>query len=182
MAVRKIFVFSILVIIFLIESTFAQSSGRVFRRSGVLNGNQVKTVFGNWGVIGQPSTGGPRGAWIFDTNGYIGDVSPLIGAEVIDGTYNLTGVDRDTLFHWVIDVPVSRPSTGGFDNDVLGNRQAFEPVFGYFNPSYPTPAISSRPESWPISWPDKPSDFDGFWNGLFGKNPNADLETYFVSG
>jgi hypothetical protein len=180
MAVRKIFVFSILVIILLIESTFAQNSGRIYRRSGVLNGNQVKTVFGNFGVIGQPATGGPRGAWIFDTNGYIGDVSPLVGAEVIDGTYNATGVDRDTLFHWVIDVPVARPSVDGFDNSQIGTRQAFEPVFGYFNPSVATPAISSNSNSWPASWPDKSSDFDGFWNGLFGKQPNADLETYFV--
>ena len=180
MTVRKLFAIIILIIIFLFEIGFAQTSGRVFRKTGILNGNRVKTVFGNWGVIGQPSTGGPRGAWIFDTNGYVGDVSPMVGAEVINGTYTLNGVVRDTLFHWVIDVPVNRPSTGGFDNDELGNRQAFEPVGGYFNPFGSTPAISSNSNSWPASWPDKPSEFDGFWNGLFGKQPNADLETYFV--
>ena len=57
-------------------------SGREFRRTAVHNGNQVKTVFGNWGVIGQPAGKGPRGAWKNPNNGYIGDVSPLIGAEV----------------------------------------------------------------------------------------------------
>ena len=49
------------------------------------NGNQVKTVFGNWGVIGQPAAKGPRGAWKNPNNGYIGDVSPLIGAEITNG-------------------------------------------------------------------------------------------------
>jgi hypothetical protein len=157
----------------------SQNSGRIYRRSGKLNGNQVKTVFGNWGVIGQPATAGSRGAWVFDTNGYIGDVSPLVGAEV-QGKYELNGVERDTTFFWVIDCPVGRPSTGGFDTDNNSNRQAFEPVGGYFNESSSNPAISTRQETWPTTWPDKDASWDGFWNGLFGKIPNADMETYFV--
>jgi hypothetical protein len=157
----------------------AQNSGRIYRRSGILNGNQVKTVFGNWGVIGQPSTRGPRGAWIYDTNGYIGDVSPLVGAEA-RGQYTINSVTRDTVFFWVIDCPVARPSTGGFDTDLNGTRQALEPVAGYFNESGDSPAISSNPDTWPPSWPDKSADWDGYWNGMFGKLPNADLETYFV--
>ncbi|MCB0747685.1 MAG: hypothetical protein KDC90_09505, partial [Ignavibacteriae bacterium] len=33
----------------------------------------------------------------------------------------------------------------------------------------------------PEHWPDRPSDWDGYWNGFFGKGvKNADLETYFV--
>jgi hypothetical protein len=157
----------------------AQNSGRVYRRSGVLNANQVRTVFGNWGVIGQPSTGGPRGAWIFDTNGYVGDVSPLVGAQV-QGRYFLGEAVRDTIFNWVIDVPVSRPSRGGFDNAINGERQAFEPVSGYFNEAQGRPAISSNTNTWPASWPNRGPEFDGFWNGLFGKLPSAELETYFV--
>jgi len=61
---------------------FANQSGKAYRRSSIHNGNLVRTVFGNWGVIGQPREKGPRGAWLFDTNGYIGDVSPMVGAEV----------------------------------------------------------------------------------------------------
>ena len=59
-----------------------QNSGQEYRRSGIHNGNLVKTVFGNWGVVGQPAYLGPRGAWIDENNGYIGDVSLLVGAEV----------------------------------------------------------------------------------------------------
>lgn len=179
MAVHKLTVIFLLILVVLAEGLQAQNSGRVYRRSGVLNGNQVKTVFGNWGVIGQPSTGGPRGAWIFDTNGYVGDVSPLVGAEV-RGKYTLGQSVRDTLFHWVIDVPVARPSKGGFDEAANGDRQAFEPVVGYFNESQSQPAISANPNTWPSSWPNRSSDFDGAWNGLFGKQPSAELETYFV--
>ncbi|HMD14512.1 MAG TPA: hypothetical protein VKI62_07805, partial [Bacteroidota bacterium] len=65
--------------------TFAQvgntPSGRQYRLSAVMNGNQVRTVFGNWGVIAQPIDTRPRGAWKDDNNGYLGDVSPFIGAE-----------------------------------------------------------------------------------------------------
>ena len=141
MTAKKILAFSLICVVLLGEGVFAQQSGRAYRKFGILNGNQVKTVFGNHGVIGQPSTLGPRGAWIFDTNGYVGDVSPLVGAEVL-GRYTplFGGASKDTLFHWVIDVPVSRPSLGGFDTDRNGERQAFEPVSGYFNPSQDRPA------------------------------------------
>ena len=57
-------------------------SGDIYRRYGIHNGNLVKTVYSNWGVVGQPEDKGPRGAWINDNNGYIGDVSLLVGAEV----------------------------------------------------------------------------------------------------
>ena len=61
-------------LIIIIASALAQeSSGRQFRRTGIHNGNLVRTVFGNWGVVGQPSNKGPRGAWLNDNNGYIGD-------------------------------------------------------------------------------------------------------------
>ena len=181
----KLVVFIILFSALIAVEVSAQQSGSIYRRSGVLNGNQVKTVFGNWGVIGQPSTRGPRGAWIYDTNGYIGDVSPLVGAEVVNGKYMHNGVAKDTTFHWVIDVPVSRPSSGGFDESRFGNRQAFEPVSGYFNENVASPAISSNENTWPTEWPDKLDDISdpgwpGSWNGIFGKQASADLETYFV--
>jgi hypothetical protein len=168
------------------EFLHPQNSGRQYERSAVLDGNRVKTVFGNWGVIGQPSTRGPRGAWIFDTNGYIGDVSPLVGAEV-KGTVEATG--RDTSFFWFIDCPVARPALNR-DQSNEGIRQAFEPVSGYFNEAVNSPALSSDSKTWPPFWPDiqdpdnpryDPDGWAGSWNGLFGKDVfNADLETYFV--
>src|SRR5512142_2274747 len=76
-------------------------SGSQYRRSAIMNGNQVRTVFGNWGVIGQPADQGHRGAWRNDNDGYLGDVSPLVGAEV---KYN------GTTFHSVVTCPVDRPT------------------------------------------------------------------------
>jgi len=61
-----------------INNSTAQQSGPGNYRASVHNGNRVKTVFGNWGVIGQPSDTRPRGAWIYSSNGYIGDVSLFV--------------------------------------------------------------------------------------------------------
>ena len=180
--------FSLTIIAFFILAGIlaAQNSGRQYRRSGILNGNQVKTVFGNWGVIGQPSNRGPRGAWIYDTNGYIGDVSPLVGAEV---TGKVVATNRDTTFFWIIDCAAARPALNR-DESQSGVRQAFEPVSGYFNESGNSPAISSNKDTWPPFWPDiqdpsdpryNPDGWAGSWNGFFGRDVfNADLETYFV--
>src|SRR5512141_1897586 len=98
--------------------------GRQYRRSAVMNGNQVRTVFGNWGVIGQPIDTRPRGAWKNDNDGYLGDVSPLVGAEV---------KWQDTSFHSVVTCPVSRPTVLR-DESPSGVPWTFEPVNGYFAP------------------------------------------------
>ncbi|MDZ7343731.1 MAG: hypothetical protein ONA90_04385, partial [candidate division KSB1 bacterium] len=156
-------------------------SGAEFRRSGIMDGNLVQTVYGNWGVIGQPAQRGRRGAWIHPNNGYVGDVSVLVGAEVVAkvGT-------RDTTFHSVVVCPVDRPASGGPEQSPTGKRWGFEPVSGYFNAAQQEVAISNNPNSWPSFWPDRLDDasdpgWRGAWNGYFGRNQfNADLETYFV--
>lgn len=151
-------------------------SGKQYRRSAVMNGNQVRSVFGNWGVIGQPVDTRPRGAWKNDNDGYLGDVSPFVGAEVRW---------QDTTFHSVVTTPASRP-TQMPDQGPTGKQWTFEPVSGYFagdpNPSI---AMSNNKATWPDSWPDKQNDgidpgWRGSWNGYFGKRVNADLESYFV--
>ena len=74
----------IIFIINIFSFVYAQNpSGREYRRTASHNGNQVKTVFGNWGVIGQPAQKGPRGAWKNPNNGYIGDVSPPLVQRLI---------------------------------------------------------------------------------------------------
>jgi hypothetical protein len=93
----------------------------------VHNANRVKSVFGNWGVIGQPGDTRPRGAWIYSTNGYVGDVSLIVGAEV---------KTAGQTFHSVVTSPVSRPASS-FDTDDKsggGKPWTFMPVSGYFNP------------------------------------------------
>ncbi len=165
-----------LITYFLVPLAFlhAQQSGREYRRTAVHNANQVRTVFGNWGVIGQPGSAGPRGAWKNDNNGYLGDVSPIVGAEISW---------QGTTFHSVVSVPVDRPGTA--DQSPTNKYWTFEPVDGYFNASQERIAMTTDPSSWPDQWPDRLTDpvdpgWGGSWNGYFGKRISADQESYFV--
>jgi hypothetical protein len=167
---------SLLILTGVCVASVAAQSGRENRRSAVMNGNQVRTVFGNWGVIGQPTDTRPKGSWKNDNNGYLGDVSPFVGAEVRW---------QDTSFRSVVTSPVARPTQL---NDIGpdGSSWTFEPVNGYFAASpNQSIALSSTKSSWPEQWPDKLSDpvdpgWRGSWNGYFGKRISADLESYFV--
>jgi hypothetical protein len=173
---RKFFVLFIFLFFILSDFSFSQS-GKEYRKTGLHNGNRVKATFGNWGVIGQPASAGRRGSWIYDNNGYVGDVSLFVGAEVKDPA---TG----KIFHSVVTCPVDRP-TKLADESPTGKKWTFEPVTGYDNPKQQSIAISTDENSWPSYWPDKmddPSDpgWRGSWNGYFGKRPNADQESIFV--
>ena len=157
-------------------------SGREYRRTAIHNGNQVKTVFGNWGVIGQPAQKGPRGAWKNPNNGYIGDVSPLIGAEVT----TTDSLGEDVTFHSVLIPPVDRPTSTGMEDSPTGKTWTMEPVSGYFNENQEGIAISTNPTTWPNFWPDKLEDINdpgwqNEWNGFFGKDiQNIQQESFFV--
>ncbi len=160
--------------------SYAQSSPDYYR-SAVMDGNRVMTVFGNWGVIGQPVDTRPRGAWIYPTNGYLGDVSLFVGAEVKDPK------SIYPIFHSVVTCPVARPAKAPDQDPITGQPWTFMPVNGFFNPNDPkqSVAMSSDKTTWPSSWPDKLGDgtdpgWPGSWNGYFGKRKSADLETYFV--
>jgi hypothetical protein len=166
----------ILVSFIVLASVAFSQSGREYRRTAVHNGNQVRTVFGNWGVIGQPSTGGPRGSWKNDNDGYLGDVSPFVGAEVKLGA---------TTFHSVVTCPVDRPTQLKDEDPSTGKQWTFEPVVGYLNSNQQKIAMSTDKNSWPLTWPDKLNDasdpgWRNSWNGYFGKKINADQESYFV--
>lgn len=175
---KKIFVFLLLATAFILEQTNAQS-GSLYYRSSVHNGNRVKTVFGNWGVIGQPVDSRPRGAWKYEANGYIGDVSLFVGAEVV--------TPSNVKFHSVVTCPVARPSKNP-DASPSGDPWTFMPVSGYFNPDpdkNKSIAMNDDPNSWPAQWPDKMNDatdpgWTGSWNGYFGKRASANQESYFV--
>ncbi len=183
--------FFLIIISASITSVFAQNepSNRNYRRYAIMNGNQVMTVFGNWGVIGQPAEEGYRGAWKYPNNGYLGDVSPLVGAEVrYDSAYlNSVWIQKpNSVFHSVATCPVNRPTALTDTDPRTGKYWTFEPEDGYFNPNKEKVAMSDDKNSWPSFWPDKMQDVNdpgwrGSWNGYFGKNKrNADLETYFV--
>ncbi len=181
--------------IFLISILFATFSltaqdlkgDRTARKSGTLNGNRVKTVFGNWGVIAQPDGIGPRGAWKYDDNGYVGDVSPLVAVEIPVKKRRPDRTIVDTTFNSVVICPVDRP--GGGDGPPGGGAfWGFEPIPGYANPIRNIPgssvAISNIRDTWPHFWPDRPTWINNQgnpdWNGYFGRGiTNADQETYF---
>ena len=177
-------IFNIFILfIFLNSAGLTQNpSGREFRRTAIHNGNQVKTVFGNWGVIGQPAAKGPRGAWKNPNNGYIGDVSPLIGAEVTTND----SLGNTVTFHSVLIPPVDRPTSTGMEDSPTGKTWTMEPVSGYFNENQESIAISTNPLTWPNYWPDKLSDdndpgWKNEWNGFFGKDiQNIQQESFFV--
>jgi hypothetical protein len=173
---------SILLILFISYNLYAQS-GRPFRRYNVMNKNLVSTVYTNGGVIGHPVDRGPRGAWIEDTNGYVGDVSPFVGCEV---PYKITP-DSTIYFHWISYCLADRRPN---DQELspAGEFWGFEPKDGYFNPSKTGSAVAlfTDEDTWPSTWPDRLSDvadpgWPGQWNGFFGKGlSNATEETYFV--
>lgn len=170
-----------------------------FRKVGVHRGNQVRTVFTNYGVIAQPGSEGPRGAWRYDANGYVGDVSPLVGLQLPIRDYrrgpNPPDGIPDTIYSVII-TPVQRPGGGEGGG---GGSYSFEPIPGFANPSTQGVgkgvAMSHQPDTWPPFWPDYPSwtysgppiIIDGVdltplvdWNGYFGRGQiNADQESYF---
>lgn len=186
----KKYLFTISLFLLITSLSFSQidlRGDRTFRKSGTLNGNRVKTVFGNWGVIAQPIGIGPRGAWKYDENGYVGDVSPLVGVEVPVKKKRKDGTIIDTAFYSVVICPVERP--GGGDGPPGGGAAwGFEPLPGYANPNRNIPgssvAVSNIRDTWPPFWPDRPTWIDvqgnAEWNGYFGRGIlNADQETYF---
>ena len=170
-----------------------------FRKVGVHRGNQVRTVFSNYGVIAQPGNEGPRGAWRYDANGYVGDISPLVGLRLPIRDYrrgaNPPDGIPDTLYSVII-TPVDRPGGGEGGG---GKSYTFEPIPGFANAFLDDVgkgvAMSHQPETWPASWPDHPDwiysgepiFIDGedvtpmvVWNGFFGRaQQNADQESYF---
>lgn len=176
---KIIFVTSIILMLIVAGLLFAES-GRSYRRYNVHSGNLVKTVFGNWGVVAQPDDKGPRGAWIYDNNGYIGDVSPMIGVEVTSKDAD----GEDVTFHSVIVSPVDRPTLGGDEEGPDGTAWGLEPVAGYYNTDIDASsqriAMNDNENTWPSSWPDKDASWNGQWNGYFGQESNADEESFYV--
>lgn len=141
------------------------------RKKGYMDGNLVGTVYYNFGEIADwqndPTRSGvwPKGT----THTYVDGVAVIVQAEANDG--------RGDVFH-----PLE---TNYYEytrfNVATGVTYGWWPLPGYDNRFQSSPAQSSDPATWPLHWPDRPSDWDGYWNGFFGKGVlNADLETYFV--
>ena len=140
-----------------ISALFSQQSGPEYYRMGIMNGNNIKTVFGNWGVIGQPVGNYPRGAWLRNANGYIGDESIMVGLEFPIKNYNNDGIP-DTV-HSVITAPVTRPAVNQ-DESPNGERWTFMPTGISINGLANSVAFRDLMETWPAHW--------SGWRSAFG--------------
>jgi len=142
-------------------SIFSQQSGQQYYRTGIMNGSNIKTIFTNYGVIGQPSSSNVRGSWKYPLNGYIGDESFFVGVEFPIKDYN-NDTKNDTV-HSVISCPVQRP-TKNTDTDPSGSDYwTFMPVDNSGKLNSQTVAMSNDNSTWPASW-------NGVWKGIDGKN------------
>lgn len=167
----------LLLIVVSAAQIFSQQSGRKFYRSAVIDGNNIKTVFGNWGVLGEPSDSRPHGAWMYPTNGYIGDESIFIGLEFPMKDYNNDG-KSDTV-HSVITCPVSRPARSLDQDPNSGASWTFMPESSSVNPTSESVPLSSLPSTWPPSWTD--TQGNPAWKGMFGPSTFVgSLEAFYT--
>lgn len=175
----------ILAVIVFTEITFSQVTQQTqlyreepkgniqYRREGVMDGNQIRTLFYNNGEVGQwpyqPSGEWPKGSG----HSYLDGVCVLIASEVTAPGNGQTIHPLETSYREWMD---KDPSTG----EIWG----LEPVPGYVNPSSTKPAINTDPKSWPDYWPvalNLTPEWNGFWYGYFGRGVlNSDFETFFV--
>ncbi|HYQ87036.1 MAG TPA: hypothetical protein VES59_07330 [Bacteroidota bacterium] len=136
-----------------------------------MDGNLVETIYYNHGEIADWLNDPTHsGVWPKGTNHtYVDGVAIIVQSEVQD--------QQGHVFH-----PLE---TNYYEytrqNVVNGVTYGWWPLPGYDARFRTTPAQSNDPVTWPPHWPDRPNDWDGYWNGFFGKGVlNADLESYFV--
>ncbi len=144
------------------------------RRSLIMNANNVESMVGNWGNVGQgsnPISGvWPRGSG----HDHIYEFTGIVAAEVPD-----TGGVKRVI---VSDAFIDGGGTAGEFDPVTNIEYKFHPLSGYFNEVQGQDqfANSLNPLSWAFSWPGKDATWDGKWNGFFGLNQfNADQEAMY---
>ncbi len=136
-----------------------------------MDGNLVSTAYYNFGEVAdwlnEPSR---SGVWPKGTNHtYIDGVAIIVQAETQDPAGNIIHPLESNYYEFTRHDPATGVTYGWWA------------LPGYENPFNSAPARSDDIDTWPSHWPDRLSDWDGVWNGFFGKGiQNADLETYFV--
>lgn len=140
---------------------------RKYRKEGIHNGNNVETLFYNFGEVAwwgrQPSGVWPKGSG----HSYMDGITPIVVAEVNSAA--------GTAIH--IDEAGYREN---MDVSPTGIERGWQPRPGYVNPNQDEIAMSDKPKTWPSKWADKDDSWDGYWDGYFGKRTNADQESWFV--
>jgi hypothetical protein len=149
------------------------------RKKNVHSGNQIRTTFFNYGLVGRENPAEDFGGeWPINSGHfYVGDISVMVGAEI-------------ELENGSVITPVSVADGPRGDNEVDPNNTTifwgWEPLPGFDNPDSTVVAMSHQRKSWPAAWPDRENDavdpgWPGQWNGYFGKDQfNADQESYWV--
>ena len=130
-------------------------------------GNRIMNRFYNFGGIGD---GGGQFSGIYPIgsgNSYFYEFTPVIAASVIDSSGNRKHI-------------VSDGAIGLRDMSPFGYQWGFEPLPGFANPNQDYMAINTIEDSWPESWPNRDEDWNGYWNGAYGKYVRADQESYYV--
>ncbi|RMG63783.1 MAG: hypothetical protein D6715_10655, partial [Calditrichaeota bacterium] len=155
-----------------------------FRAKNVHSGNQIRTTFFNFGLVGRLNSAEDFGGeWPINSGHfYVGDISVMAGAEIqLPSRQN---PDSIVVIH---PVTVADGPRGGNEVDPQNPTifWGWEPLPGFINPDTALVAMSHKPISWPPFWPDKENDtvdpgWPGAWNGFFGKDQfNADQESYW---
>ncbi|MFH2027297.1 MAG: FG-GAP-like repeat-containing protein [bacterium] len=166
--------FAVFLLVQIPNISIAQTGNTVNRRRGLIDGNQVQTLFCNHGEIGSyPDE--PTMCWLSDTHHYIDGITLMVSVATTDNNGN--------RIH-----PLETQYREFVDTSPEGTPWGFEPLPGYYNPYQDNIALSDRPSTWSAYWPDKMNDLNdpgwpGQWNSFFGKgltNPFIDLETYYV--
>lgn len=176
--------------------------GHEHRKEGIHDGNNILTIFFNYGDIGN---------WWGDSNrlqsgifpkgsghSYFAEFTPIVGAEVHDVNNQLRRIFSDGLG----DVGRADMAPGG------EYQYCFEPILGYADESQDYIAMydgqgsedndgpdglpsymgsvddDGKPDSWPWIWPDRPEWVNPnsglpFWNGQYGAYNRASQESYF---
>ena len=141
-------------------------------KTGYMDGNLVETIYLNFGEIAdwQNNQQGANGAWPKGSGHlYIDGVAIIVQAETQDPAGNIIHPLETNYYEFTRHDPATGVTWGWYA------------LPGYDNPFNNTIARSDDETTWPLHWPDRLSDWDGVWNGFFGKGvKNADLETFFV--
>lgn len=142
-----------------------------YTKSGYMDGNLVETIFYNFGEIADwKNEKIKNGVWPKGSgHSYVDGIAVIVQAEATapngqtihpleTNYYEFTRYDRST-----------------------GVTYGWWPLPGYANPYQSYVARSDDQTTWPTSWPDRPADWSGTWDGYFGKGQlNADVESFFV--
>lgn len=149
------------------------------RKINVHSGNQIRTTFFNYGLVGRINAAEHFGGeWPINSGHfYVGDISVMVGAEI-----------RMPDGRIITPVTVADGPRGSNEVDPTNSSVfwGWEPLPDFNNPGENLVAMSHQRNSWPPTWPDRETDandpgWPGQWNGFFGKDQfNADQESYWL--